>query len=227
MNIPTPLLIITIIIIIWFYVFTYAHPNFESEKLNTLLLSKKFKTGDLILFKAVDNFNAPLIASYYGHIGIVFVYPDDPEQIPYIFEAANPVGFTLEDHHNPKGIYAGSLENRIKKYKGYCFYKELRYPIKKNVCEDFEDFIEYCVENMEYDEKVFSSGTRKLVFNERLNNKTNCGELAFLSLIKLGLINIDEYEKNTFHHLRWMCSITDLEDNNYYEEPVKILCDPF
>jgi hypothetical protein len=226
MNIPTSFLVIIIILVTWFWVFTYAHPDLETEKLNVLLLEKKFKTGDMILFKAVDNYNAPMIASYYGHVGMVWIYPDDPEKIPYIFEAANPTGFTLEDHHNPKGIYLSTLESRIKKYKGYSFYKELHYPITQDLCEEFEDFIDYCVVNMEYDSKIFSSGIRKGIFGEKLNNKTNCGEITFLSLIKLGLIDPEEYETKAFHHLRWVCSITDLKDN-YYEEPVKILCDPF
>ncbi len=226
MNIPTSFLVIIIILIVWCWVFTYYHPDLEVAKLNDLMLNKKFKTGDIILFKAIDNHNAPMIASYYGHIGIVWIYPDDPQQIPYIFEAANPTGFTLEEHHNPKGIYLSNLESRLKKYKGYSFYKELRHPIIKETCEEFEEFINYCIENMEYESKVFSNGIRKGIFGEKLNNKTNCGEITFLSLIKLGLINPNEYENKTFHHLRWMCSITNLQDN-YYEEPVKILFDPF
>jgi hypothetical protein len=226
MFVPTSFLIIIIIFIVWFWVFTYNHPNLESKKLNILLEKKRFKTGDIILFKAIDNHNGPIIASYYGHIGIVWIYPDDPEEIPYIFEAANPEGFTLDDHHSIKGIYLSTLESRIKKYKGYSFYKELHYPIEKKICVEFEDFIDHCVTNMEYDSHVFSSGIRKGLFGEKLNNKTNCGEITFLSLIKLGLIDTDKYEKKAFHHLRWVCSLTDLKDN-YYEEPVKILCDPF
>ena len=226
MNVPGSFLIIIIILVIWYYIFTHAHPNLDVESLEILLREKKFKTGDMILFKAVDNYNAPLIASYYGHVGIVWVYPDDPEQIPYVFEAANPTNMTLEEHHNPKGIYLSLLENRIKKYKGYAFYKQLGCEIEPEIRLEFEKFINYAVDNMEYDTSVISSGIKKGLFGEKIHNKTNCGELVFLSLIKLGLLPFSEYSRRVFHHLRWMCSITELQDN-YYEEPVKIIYDPF
>lgn len=226
MDVPSPLLVILVIMIIWYYIFTYAHPNLKTVPLKNLLDEKKFKTGDIILFKAVDNYNAPLIASYYGHIGIVWVYPDDPEQKPYIFEAANPTNLFLTDYQNPKGIYLSLLENRIKKYKGYCFYKELGNEIDNEICLEFEKFINYCVINMEYETCVFSNGIKKGLFGEKIHHKVNCGELVMLSLIKLDLLPTELYEKNVFHHLRWMCSITDLCDN-YYEEPKKILYHPF
>lgn len=226
MSVAESLLIIVVILVVWFYIFTHSHPDLECESLDVLMRDKKFKTGDIILFKAVDNYNAPMIASYYGHIGIVWVDPKDPTQTPYIFEAANPTNLVLEANQNPKGIYVSPLENRIKKYKGYTFYKELGHKINDDVCEEFERFIQYCVDHMEYETRVISNGIRKGLFGEKINNKVNCGEIVMLSLIKLDLLPNDAYEKRMFHHLRWMCSITDVR-NNYYEEPVKILYHPF
>jgi len=219
-------LIIIIILVIWCYMFTHVHPKLDTKALKILLHDKKFKTGDMILFKAVDNYNAPMIASYYGHVGIVWVYPDDPKQTPYVFEAANPTNLVLEEHQNLKGIYLSLLENRLKKYKGYTFYKELGNSLDPETIEEFEKFINYALENMKYETAVFSNGIKKGLFGEKLHNKTNCGELVFLSLIKLGLLPFNSYDERIFHHLRWMCSITDLQ-SNYYEEPVKILFDPF
>jgi hypothetical protein len=227
MNVPGSFIIIVIILVTWYYVFTHAHPDLDTETLNTLLAENKFKTGDMILFKAIDNHNAPIIASYYGHVGIVYVYSDDPTRTPYIFEAANPTNLILEPHQNTKGIYLSPLVERVKKYKGYCFYKELDKSVVKDNIKEFEHFIDYCVSNMEYDTNIFASSFRKGALGERLNNKTNCGELVFLSLIKLDLLTMKEYQKNVFHHLRWMCNIENLQNFNYYHTPVKILYDPF
>lgn len=227
MGFSGAILTILIVVIIWCYYWTAIHPNLDSEKLDILLKEKRFKTGDLILFKATDNFNAPFIASYYGHIGIVYVYPDDPEKTPYIFEAANPTNMALEDHENPRGIFISLLENRVKQYKGYSFYKELGNSIDPKICLEFETFINYCISNMEYDTGVVSNGIKKGLFGEKSGLKTNCGELVFLSLIKLDLLPLSSYDSPTYHHLRWMCSVENLENGNYYKEPLKIVYSPF
>ena len=78
MNIPNSLIVVIIILFAWHWTFTYNHPDLETEKLAELILNKKFKTGDLILFKATNNWHASGIASYYTHVGVVWVYPDDP-----------------------------------------------------------------------------------------------------------------------------------------------------
>ena len=47
-------------------------------------LKHKFKTGDIILFHALDNINPIFIGTYFGHIGIVYIHNGEP----YLFEAA-------------------------------------------------------------------------------------------------------------------------------------------
>lgn len=217
------ILIIVIILIVWIYHWCFNHPNLETVSLSELLTKGKFKTGDLVLFKAVDNFNSPIIMSYYGHIGVVYVDPET--KIPLIFEAANPTEMNLDECQNANGIFISPLEDRVKLYKGYTFYKELERPLDSDVCTEFKTFIDYCAANMKYETGVVSNGIKKCM-GEPIGLRINCGEIVFLSLIKLGLIPLDYYKKKSWHHLRWMCGIKDLSGGNWYREPVKITYSP-
>lgn len=226
MEVHDSIIIIIIILIIWYVLFTYIHPKLELIDLKKGLYEKKFKTGDIILFKAVDNNLSPFIASYYGHIGIVWVDPLDPKKTPYIFEATNPKFLILDKNHSKKGIYKSKLENRIKKYKGYCFYKELKNEIDMKICIEFKKFIDYALKNMEYDMDIITNLLKKGIFGEKIHNRVNCGEMAFLCLLKLKLLPMKYYKKRIIHHLKWMCSIKHL-DNNSYREIKKISFHPF
>jgi hypothetical protein len=212
--------IMILVIMVWVYYWCFSHPRLKSERLGDLLDQSKFKTGDLILFKAVDNFNGSLIMSYYGHVGIVYVEND----VPYIFEAADPTNMALDPDQNHHGIFMSPLESRAKTYKGYTYHKELKTPLSPEILDEFKSFIDYCLDNMAYETRVVSNGIKKGA-GEKIGLRVNCGELVFLSLIKLGLIPIEYYEKKSFHHLNWMCTITDLTDNGYLE-PVKITYSP-
>ena len=212
--------VLVVLMLAWVYYWCFNHPQLESERLVDLLDKSKFKTGDLILFKAVDNFNGSLIMSYYGHIGIVYV----EDGIPYIFEAADTTHMNLDAGQNHKGIFMSPLEGRVKTYKGYTYYKELKTPLSPEIVGEFKTFIEYCLANMSYETRVLSNGIKKGI-GEKIGLRVNCGELVFLSLIKLGLLPIENYEKKSFHHLNWMCTITDLTGNEYLA-PVKLLYSP-
>lgn len=212
--------VLIIMVMVWVYYWCFSHPRLKSERLGDLLDQSKFKTGDLILFKAVDNFNGSLIMSYYGHVGIVYV----EDGIPHIFEAADPTNMTLDPDQNPRGIFMSPLESRVKTYKGYTYHKELERELPAEICDEFRSFVKYCIDNMSYETRVVSNGIKKGV-GEKIGLRVNCGELVFLSLIKLGMIPIENYEKKSFHHLNWMCTITDLTDNRYLD-PVKITYSP-
>lgn len=222
MGIAGSVIVVFMVLMIWTYYWCFAHPKLDTARLCDLLAANKFKTGDLILFKAVDNFNAPVIMSYYGHIGIVYVDPDTG--VPFIFEAADPTEMALDSNQNKSGIFISPLESRIKMYKGYTFHKELANPIEVATCTEFATFIQYCINNMSYNTCVISNGIKKGL-GEKIGTQVNCGELVFLSLIKLGLLPFTHYEKKAFHHLKWMCKITHVEDNHYLD-PVKITYSP-
>ena len=61
---------------------------------------------------------------------------------------------------------------------------------------------------------------------ELINTGTNCGELVFISLIKLALIPESSSNERILHHLKYVANITQLQ-NNFYHKPVEITISPF
>jgi hypothetical protein len=214
-----------IVIICWIYYIYLAHPDYQSFEYDEL--KHKFKTGDIILFHALDNINPIVIGTYYGHIGIVWVDPDDQEKVPYIFEAFNPKTMPFYPKEFSSGIALSSLEHRLNTYRGYCFYKELKSSIDIHVQQNFKYFIEYAQINMYYNTSIFNNSISKLLYNENLHNGTNCGELVYLSLIKLNLLPMDYLYDNTKHHLLWLSKLGKISQKNKYLEPVYILSNYF
>ncbi len=200
------------------------HPSFESYEFDEL--RHRFKTGDLILFHGLDNINPLFIGTYYGHIGVVYVDPEDTKARPKIFEAFNTSDMPFFPKECSKGIVISDLKHRLNSYRGYSFYKELVIPIDVNIQNGFKSFIEYAIENMYYNKSVIINGINKLLLNECLCNGTNCGELAYLSLIKLGIIPREELHNNRRHHLAWLAGIENLS-NNAYRKPVYVLANYF
>ena len=212
--------VLVIIIIIWIYYIYLCHPDYNIYEYNEI--KHKFKTGDIILFHALDNINPIFIGTYYGHIGIVY-YDDD---IPYIFEAFNPETMPFYPKEYEKGIILSQLETRIKSYRGYCFYKELEISLDEKCCNELKSFILFALNNMYYDVNVIQNGMNKILFNDTLNTGTNCGELVYLSLIKLGLLPTDYLYYNNKHHLLWLSNLIEVQ-NNKYKEPVYVLSNYF
>lgn len=214
------------IVMVYIYYIYLKHPSLDEIHYETLYKEKKFKTGDLILFHALDNINPIFMGNYYGHIGVVYIDPDDPLQTPQLFEAASARTMPLLDHHNANGIFLSPLSNRLRKYRGYVFYKELSAPLADYVVRDFKKFITYAYGNMYYEYNVVSNGIKKGLC-EHLGNNTNCGEITYLSLIKLGLLSTDRYSHRMFHHLKWVCNVKHLDNGSHYLNTVYIIDHPF
>jgi hypothetical protein len=179
-----------------------------------------FRTGDMIVFKAYNNFNSVFHGGYFGHMGIVYV----KDSIPYLFEANGIEHMPLKPHHNSNGIFCTPLADRLKKYKGRCFWKRLN---KEVSAEGFSEFIDYCIDTMYYDTSVIMSGVSKGLGISRCSYGTNCGEIVFLSLIKLGLLKEDRYDVPTFHYLRWLSNIEELDNGYRYLPMIEIIDHPF
>lgn len=219
---------IIVIIIIWIYYINLRYPDYPIVEYEDL--KHKYKTGDLILFKALDNYNSIFIMSFYCHIGIIYIDPDDPEQIPYIFEAFAPDRMPFCPNENKNGIIIAPLESRLKTYRGYTLYKELitTEALDKDIILGFKEFIDYAHKNMSYNISVFNNGFNKFLLNEEFNHRTNCGELTYLSLIKLGLLPMNHIEINKFHPLVWLSNLTELPNSRgYYAEPIYVLSNYF
>jgi hypothetical protein len=195
--------------------------NLSACKISSTIECNDFTTGDLILFKANNNANAIYIGNYYTHVGIVYV----DNGVAKIFEACGIEYLPIRQHHNPRGIYLTPVRTRISKYKGVCYWKRLEHKLPSEVCDDFKQFINYALENMYYNYTVIQNGFNKLL-GERYNLSTNCGELVLLSLIKLQLLSIDNFDNPHVHSLKYVSYIEHLQ-NNKYLLLVKIVDQPF
>ena len=214
---------IIVIIIVWIWYMNYCHPECPELWIDEVLA--RCKTGDLILFKAQDNFNSSKIFSYYTHVGVV--YKHSKSNMIRIFEAQSPVNLELQPHENTKGIYDSEIHTRLTRYKGRLYYKPLNKPVSEELNSDFQNFIEYAQANMYYDNSVIWNGIKKKIWGERLHEGTNCGELTLLSLIKLGIIDPEKYYWRCAHHLYWVTNI-EACDNGYCYLPIsKIKISPF
>jgi hypothetical protein len=202
-------IIIIILIVIYIYFMQFKYPKYEKIDLSNLLLNTK--TGDLILFHACDNFHAPLIMSYMTHVGIV--YRNNNNSKPLLFEAMMPNNTFPTKFKN--GILLVDLEERCKTYKGFMYYKELAIPISSISNDEFYIFIKWALYNLYYMNNLFTNAIQKVILNDNFRYSTQCGELTTLSLIKLNLLSKFEFNNNRKHHLKWICNLTNL-NNNYY-----------
>jgi hypothetical protein len=144
------------------------------------------------------------------------VYRETPTSRPYIFEAWNSSQEVMYPDEIKHGIAFTDLENRMSSYRGYIFYKQLSHQVSPGANMDFYGFIYWAMHNMKYNEHVILNGISKYIFNDSLRVGTNCGEIVYLSLIKLGILSPQRFHENRKHHLRDMCNITQTDSGNNY-----------
>lgn len=214
--------IVFMIICCWWY----WHMTSNAPDMNRVMFENvEFKTGDLILFHAYNNINPVFIGTFWGHIGIVYKDPDDPDSKPVLFEAAKTSGMKVCPDYNKHGIMITDLQTRVEKYPGLIACKILNVPINTNIIRGFTGFMDYCKTNMSYCDCVFRNALKKKL-GEKLNNSTNCGEITFLSLIKLGLLPEAVLNQNISCHLHYVNDVKQVQ-NNYYHDPIEITFNPF
>jgi hypothetical protein len=211
------LYIVSTLLIVIVNVF-FMHPKYKIVRYDDCV----FSTGDIILFHALDNVNSLFIGCYYTHVGVVCVI----DGIEYLFEAANNSNIPYYPKGTEPGIYLSKLRNRLSTYKGYTMHKRLRTPVSQEATDRLISFTKYATQRMYYDKNVLICGASKLFFNYPLATGTNCGEIAYISLIVLGLLPIEYASLNNKHHLRWLADCTTLV-NNEYNEPTYVFCDYF
>jgi len=217
---------IIIILLVYIYFIQFHKWDYQQEHLDSMTNLNKFKTGDIICFKAYNNFNSIVLGNYYGHIGIVYV--DTDTQIPMIFEANGIEKIPLLPHHNKNGVFYTELKSRIQKYKGRVFVKTLNKNVNLQLEYEFKNFINFALENMHYDYNVFSSWVNKFLGLSHCGNGTNCGELAFLSIIKLGILDEKKYySAPKFHHVSDVSKLQLCDNGYFYYKPVEIIDYPF
>jgi hypothetical protein len=215
------------ILIVFIYIYQIQFSKVDCERVFIDELIEPPKTGDMVLFKAYDNINSIFLGCYYGHVGIVWVDPDDPSKTPMCFEAANTTNMPLRPHHNRRGIFLTPLYERIRRYKGKVYIKPLSDPIDLKTQYEFKNFIQFALETMKYETRVYYSALKKMFGIERCNYLTNCGEIVFLSMINLGLLNLERYNENCVHYVNKVCYTKELDNGMAYCAPYQLLDHPF
>jgi signal peptidase I len=218
--------LVIFILIVYIYSIQYHQGSYPQVFNDELINSGIIKTGDIICFKAYDNFNSIFTGSYFGHVGVIYVDPAEP-LTPYLFEANGIECMKLKDHHSKSGIFLTPLKERMSKYKGRCFYKELNKSLSTEACTDFKLFINYCLDTMSYDLCVVQASLKKWLGLEQCGHKTNCGELTFMCLIKLGLLPHNYHDQRALNFLKWMCNIKKLSGSYEYKDLVHVIDHPF
>lgn len=220
LNFIESLLTVLLIVFIlgWIWYFQFSPPGYDNIALDTI----KFKTGDLILFKALDNWHAPKIGCYFSHVGLVVVN----NNTPYIFEAAATSNISLNDNENRRGIFITPLATRVCQYRGYTFYKRLCSDVHLNDVQLYK-FIDYALQHMQYNYDILWTSIKKGLGLEECNDKTNCGELVFRSLCCLGIIDEQELKRARPHYLNDVCYIQDCGTGFAYDAPLQITYSPF
>lgn len=211
-------IIIIMVIIICIYVYVMLIYRIESPR--KLINEVKFKTGDIILFKATNNLQS-LVTGYFTHCGIIYVDGD----VPWLFEAHNIQPYKLTAAHNNRGIEISDARKRISKYTGICYHKPLLKPLSADL-ERFKNFMGYCFEKFEYEQAVVANAVAKWLGLKYCNEYTDCGQLTFLSLIVLGLLKKEEYYDNRMSHLSYVCGLKTV-CNNEYGDLVEVYDHPF
>jgi hypothetical protein len=206
----TGLLVMLIICITWSWYMLANPPDLKHTPFDSTL----FKTGDIILFHAYDNINPVFIGSYWGHVGIVYIDPDDLHCTPYLFEALRISEITCCPEYNINGIAFTNLKTRLEKYPGLIAHKPLNVTIHSGIARGFKQFIQYAKKNMYYNPYVVFNGLKKTQ-GEPYHNGTNCGEITILSLIKLGLLPERTLEQKITHPLLYLTRLETLQNNSY------------
>lgn len=179
-----------------------------------------FDTGDIILFHSLDNINAICIASYFTHIGVVYILDGEP----MLFEAAHPSCKNLPQGRE-SGIVLSNLKNRVQTYCGYVFHKRF-YGAADD--ESFVIFMKYALQNMYYDTEIARNFVNKLIFGDNLHNGVNCGELAYLSLIALKILPKKYLYENRKYHLFWLSRISNVPNtDSRYDPPIYVTFESF
>lgn len=219
--------LLVVILVLWIYFMQFHRIATDFAIFNDdFIKHPSLKTGDLILFKAYNNFNSIFTGSYFGHVGLVYI---DPTGIPMMFESNGIEQTPLKSHHSKTGLFLTPLADRIKKYKGRCFWKPLNKPVSQHNIDDFTVFMKHALNTFQYDYAVIISALVRGFGLRKYTTDTDCGQTAFLSLIKLGLLHVDEFDKNIFHNLKYVCKLTDLNGSPGYKylDLVEIIDHPF
>lgn len=217
-----PIIIVVLLVLIYIYAIKFNHPEYKVVQYRDI--KNHIKTGDMILFTALDSPNQIFMISYITHVGVV--YKKDADTPAILIESFNHFHERFYPDEYDTGIATSNLEHRLNSYRGYILYKELAKPVPQYANEDFAEFIKYSKENMKYDKNVVTGEVGKILFNTPFTKDTNCGQFTTLILMKLNLLDFSYFKDRQRHHLRFVTQLTHLK-NNSYKVPVYVYSNYF
>lgn len=211
-----PFIIILLLILIYILYYSYDI-NCPKINLNVLYEQKKFKTGDIILFKKQGSIYNYFFSSFFNHIGIVYVDPNEKTYSPKIFEIlyvrdSNTIKIS---HYNQ--FHFDDLYYRMIAFKGHLYYKELNKKINEKIVKKFkEEFIDFAMENMYYEIKIPVMLISRKFLKEPHHYGTNCADIVLYSLIKLNLISYSELDNPKINNLNYLVNLKNTHSKNYF-----------
>ncbi len=211
--------VIIVILILMFYL--SSAPNAVTVDLN--IMKSRVKSGDLVLFHAVDNMNSLFMFSYFTHVGIVY-RPTTSD--PMIFEVFETKKKYLSPHEhipaNPEVILSDFTE-RVRRYKGYVYIKHLESPLTQLQTYLFSDFVEKSKKNLHYEYQVIGNSIKKLL-GYMYDSGTNCAEAVIRLLIRLDLLPTMILFDPPIHPMRFIAGC-ELTGNKYGRLHQVMSCD--
>jgi len=181
-------LIFSIVFYLILYVLIQSEMSKYEDNIITIdLLKTVSKTGDIVYFRWTFIDVALRLFTKFSHAGVV--YKDPSTQKLYILEL-HPEGDGLHED-SESGVHLYDLEERVKEYKGTCYYSQLlhttdRGDIIKTKLQD------YC--NIDFDEN-FRYNYVKAYLNHKLGkqmepkNSMYCSEFIGHVLKDIGVLN--------------------------------------
>jgi hypothetical protein len=202
------------LVLIYIYYIQFSHGVYPLAIIDEI----KFQAGDIILFKAQNNFNAVWTGSYYTHMGIV--YEHNGELL--IFEANGLENMPARPHHFKTGILLTRLLPRIKQYKGRVFIKQIGRPLSDEQNAKFADFIQFASAKFYYDTRVIHRRIQTLIGRRTVDYRTDCGEMLYCLLVKLGMLA----RVDTILHLHVISQLAAVT-GNWYGAPIELKHYPY
>lgn len=185
----------------------------------------QFKTGDILWMKATDNIYATPMLCRFTHVGVCVRCP--MTGTVYLYEAANPDLTKLLPHQVTNGIFVTNIKERISRYKGYCYLQPVNHEPSVEKINMLWTFIHDTATKFVYNKAPLLSAIRQAAGLQRMSYSTNCGELARLALIQLGILPRKSFDDGQFHCLWYLQDVNQYCASPYMYGPLyKIIDSP-
>lgn len=215
------ILAIAISIIFIIYIYYRIYNSYKHEEVH--IEDFKPKTGDIILFK--HNITLHGLYTYYTHIGIVFIDPDDVNQTPLIFEIVYNGNEIFDKHleNNKPSVILTNFKDRVTRYYGSVFIKPLNKPLTYSEKRAFKEFIKSHLKS-KFKMPTIYRILKQLLRIEYATYHHDCAEIVYKTLVHIGLLSWQDY--CSIRLQPYFMDLIDLENVKkgymYPKDPIKL-----